>query len=136
MRDLQKLWRGVPAVNMSKPVNERRFTLRAILMWTINDFPAYGLFSGQEVHGYKACPLCGPETCAEHARLLGKMIFLGSRRFLPENHRFRRARTSFNQHPEWQCLHEDLLEKKSSNRVHRDPSFLQMEVLKILMRIP
>ena len=46
-RDLMKLWNGVPAVNMSKPVNERRFTLQAILMWTINDFPTYGLLSGQ-----------------------------------------------------------------------------------------
>jgi len=102
IEDLLKLWEGVPAVNMSKPVNERRFTLRAILMWTVNDFPAYGLLSGQQVHGYKACPLCGPETCAEHARLLRKMIFLGGRRYLPEDHRFRRARAAFNLNQEWQ----------------------------------
>lgn len=101
VRDLMKLWNGVPAMNMSKLENERRFILRAILMWTINDFPAYSFFSGQQVHRYKACPLCGPETCAEHARLLGKMIFLGARRYLPGDHRFRRARTTFNMNEEW-----------------------------------
>ena len=101
VRDLQRLWTGVPAVNMAKPETERRFTLRAILMWTINDFPAYGLLSGQQVHEYKACPLCSPETCAEHSRLLGKMIFLGARRYLPEDHRYRRARAAFDMNEEW-----------------------------------
>ena len=102
VRDLQELWRAVPVVNMSKPEGERRFTLRAILMWTVNDFPAYGLLSRQQVHGYKACPLCGPETCAEHARFLHKMLYLGARRFLDANHPFWRARSAFNNHQEWQ----------------------------------
>ena len=30
------------------------------------------------------------------------MIYLGGRRYLPENHRFRRARASFNNQQEWQ----------------------------------
>ena len=96
VRDLLKLWEGVPAVDMSKSVGERSFTLRTLLMWTVNDFPTYGLLSGQQVHGYKGCPLCGPKTCAEHASLLQKMIFLGGRRYLPAAHRFRRERASFN----------------------------------------
>ena len=106
VRDLLELWRGVPAVNMSKPEGERQFILRAMLIWTVNDFPAYGLLSGQQVHGYKACPLCGPDTCAEHARLLHKMVYLGARRFLDANHPFRRARAAFNNHPEWQLAPE------------------------------
>ena len=52
------------------------------------------------MHGYKGCPLCGPETCAEHARLLHKMVYLGARRFLDAEHTFRRARAAFNNHPE------------------------------------
>ena len=102
IRDLLELWDGVPTVNISKPKGERRFTLRAMLMWTVNDFPAYGLLAGQQVHGYRGCPVCGPETCSEYAMLLGKMIYLGGRRYLPENHRFRRARAQFNNHQEWQ----------------------------------
>ena len=102
VRDLLRLWHGVPAIDMSKPNGSRHFTLRAMLIWTVNDFPAYGLLSGQQVRGYKGCPLCGLETCAEHAQLLNKMIYLGGRRFLPADHRFRRARASFNNHQEWQ----------------------------------
>jgi hypothetical protein len=100
VRDLQKLWVGVPAINMAMPEGNRRFTLRAMLIWTINDFPAYGLLSGQQVSGYKGCPLCGPETCAEHAPLLSKMIFLGGRRYLHIDHRYRRALAAFNNLPE------------------------------------
>lgn len=101
VRDLLRLWHGVPAINMAKPEGSRRFTLRAMLIWTVNDFPAYGLLAGQQTHGYKGCPLCGPETCAEHAPLLSKMIYLGGRRFLPADHRFRRAKAAFNNHQEW-----------------------------------
>ena len=50
--------------------------------------------------GYKGCPLCGPETCDEHAQLLSKMIFLGGRRFLGMHHRFRRSLAAFNNHLE------------------------------------
>jgi len=106
--DLLKLWEGFPAVNMSKPERERKFTLRALLMWTVNDFPAYGLLSGQQVHRYEGCPLCGLETFSEYAMLLGKTIYLGGRRYLPENHRFRRARASFNNQQEWQLPPERL----------------------------
>ena len=88
VNDLPELWKGVPAIDMSKPIGERAFTLGALLLWTVNDFLAYGLLSGQQVHGYKGCPLCGPDTCAEYAALLGKMIYLGSRRYLPEDHHF------------------------------------------------
>ena len=102
VRDLQELWDGILAVDMSKPMGERRFILIALLMWIVNDFPAYGLLSGQQVHGYKGCPLCGPETCSEYARLLGKMIFLRGRRYLHANHRFHRSRAAFNNEVELQ----------------------------------
>ena len=106
VRDLLKLWRGMLAIDMSKPQGHRRFTLRAMLIWTVNDFPAYGLLSRQQVHGYKGCPLCGPETFSEYARLLQKMVYLGARRFLPADHAFRRARATFNNHQEWQSCPE------------------------------
>ena len=94
--DLLQLWYGVPCLNMSKPVGERAFTLKAILMWIVSDYPALGLLAGQSVKGYMAWQACGPGTCAEHSRQLNKMVYLGSRRFLPAAHRFRRARASFN----------------------------------------
>ena len=38
------------------------FTLKAVLLWTINDFPAYGNFSGCSVKGYMAYPICVENT--------------------------------------------------------------------------
>uniref|UniRef100_A0A9I9ELI6 Uncharacterized protein n=1 Tax=Cucumis melo TaxID=3656 RepID=A0A9I9ELI6_CUCME len=40
-------------------LSECLFNLRSVLLWTINDFPAYGNLSGCCVKGYKACPICG-----------------------------------------------------------------------------
>ena len=100
VRELLELWDGVPALNMSKPVGERRFTLRAMLLWTVHDFPALGLIAGQVVKGYVACPVCGAGTCAHYSQALKKMIYLGNRRFLPEGHRFRRARAAFDNNQE------------------------------------
>ena len=45
VNDLLELWEGVPTIDMSKPIGERAFTLRALLLWSVDDFPAYGLLS-------------------------------------------------------------------------------------------
>lgn len=37
--DMKKLWSGVMTYNISR---KRNFMMRAVLMWTINDFPIYG----------------------------------------------------------------------------------------------
>ena len=34
------------------------FQMRAVLIWTINDFPAYGMLSGWSTSGQLACPVC------------------------------------------------------------------------------
>lgn len=60
VHELKKLWKGVLAVDMSEPPGRtRKFKMRGILMWTINDFPAYTLISGQAGKGYAGCPVCG-----------------------------------------------------------------------------
>ncbi|XP_010480840.1 PREDICTED: uncharacterized protein LOC104759628 [Camelina sativa] len=38
------------------------FTLRAMLLWTIQDFPAYGNLAGCKVKGIMGCPVCGKHT--------------------------------------------------------------------------
>ncbi|KAI5312912.1 hypothetical protein L3X38_042086 [Prunus dulcis] len=58
--DLKSLWVGIRGVYDAH--NGEYFTLRAALMWTINDFPAYRNLSGCVVKGYKACPICGDDT--------------------------------------------------------------------------
>jgi hypothetical protein len=96
VRDLLRLWEGVPALDTAVRGVTRRFTLRAILLWTVNDFPAYGLIGGQQTKGYKGCPVCASGTCADHSRVLSKMVYLGNRRWLPQGHRFRRAHAAFD----------------------------------------
>ncbi|CAL9002533.1 unnamed protein product [Prunus brigantina] len=61
--DLALLWDGVDGVYDA--FRQESFTLRAILLWTINDFPTYGNLSGCTTKGYYACPICGDKTYAE-----------------------------------------------------------------------
>jgi hypothetical protein len=96
IRDMLKLWDGVPAFDMSKAVGRRNFVLRSILLWTIHDFPAFGLVSGQQVKGYRGCPICMEDIDAEHVGCLHKMIYMGHIRYLHEGHHWHFARRAFN----------------------------------------
>ena len=41
--DMKKLWSGVMTYDVSRKQN---FMIRVVLMWTINNFPAYRMLSG------------------------------------------------------------------------------------------
>lgn len=63
------------------------FTLRAMLLWGIHDFPAFGNLSGCTTHGYEACPACATKTASE--RIIGKNVYTKYKRFLKDGHPFR-----------------------------------------------
>ena len=88
IEELHDLWtNGAPVYDShSKEI----FTMRAVLLWTINDFPAYGYLSGWSTSGYKACPTCNDDTLS--VRLREKIGFIGHRRLLPGDHPWRRSR--------------------------------------------
>jgi hypothetical protein len=65
-------------------------------MWTVNDFPAYGLISGQVTKGYRACPICGPNVVTPRSKALKKNVYLGHRWYLPMTHQWRRQKTTFD----------------------------------------
>jgi hypothetical protein len=99
--ELLQLWEGVDTQDFGKPAGERSFSLRGLLMWTISDFPAYGLISGLCTKGYKACCVCGPETVARSTKVGAinddwtakgsKIVYGGRRRWLrSRNHPYRR----------------------------------------------
>ncbi|KAL9390464.1 hypothetical protein Peur_019069 [Populus x canadensis] len=70
---------------------KQNFVMRAALMWTINDFPAYGMVSGWSTHGKLACPYCMENNKAFTLTNGGKASFFDChRRFLPHNHRYRK----------------------------------------------
>ncbi|XP_031742172.1 uncharacterized protein LOC116404095 [Cucumis sativus] len=94
IEDLKLLWES--GVECYDAYREEPFNLRSILLWTINDFPAYGNLSGCCVKGYKACPICGDNTNSIRLKYGKKMAYLGHRRFLARNHPYRRQKKSFN----------------------------------------
>ncbi|XP_075504530.1 uncharacterized protein LOC142541970 [Primulina tabacum] len=79
VEDLQRLWDGVDGVYDA--YRRQFFTLKAVLLWTINDFPAY---------------VCKEDTCAKHLENGKKMSFVGHRRFLPRFHPYRRQMKAFD----------------------------------------
>ncbi|KAF5796781.1 hypothetical protein HanXRQr2_Chr08g0355831 [Helianthus annuus] len=96
--DLKLLWEtGVKTFDAYK---KEYFNLRAILLWTINDFPAYGNLSGCVTKGYYACPICSENTCSQWLPKSKKVCFLGHRRFLPLEHPFHKRKKDFNNQQE------------------------------------
>jgi len=65
------------------------FKLKAALMWTINDFPAYANLSGWTNKGYYACPSCAQSTHSLYLPCGRKICYMGHRRWLPDDHPFR-----------------------------------------------
>nr|XP_033517647.1 uncharacterized protein LOC104118015 [Nicotiana tomentosiformis] len=92
--ELKLLWHeGVETYDISTKQN---FKLQAALMWTINDFSAYGMFSGWSTAGKLACPTCMEDTKEFTLKHGGKSTWFDChRRFLPRDHEFRRNTSAF-----------------------------------------
>ena len=92
--ELQKLWsHGVLTYDISTKQN---FMMRACLIWTINDFPAYGMLSGWSTHGRLSCPYFMEETNTFWLKFGKKHSWFDfHRRFLPSDNSFRRSKRSF-----------------------------------------
>ena len=98
LEELHILWtQGVATRDLANYRGIGTFNMRAILMWTIHDFPAYGLVAECVTKGYIACPCCGPETQFRRSATLSKNVYgnFQYRRYLPWAHPWRRLR-SFN----------------------------------------
>nr|GEW49263.1 hypothetical protein [Tanacetum cinerariifolium] len=66
--DLKDLW-AKPGVETIDVATGLKFNMRAMVLWTINDFPAQSSLSGWSGQGYKACPTCNEDTPS--VRVLG-----------------------------------------------------------------
>ncbi|KAI5350405.1 hypothetical protein L3X38_003296 [Prunus dulcis] len=97
--DLKSLWDGIRGVYDAH--RGEYFTLRCVLLWIVNDFPAYGNLSGCVVKGYKACPICGDDTPSHRLKNGHKICYIGHRKWLPINHPYRRQSAAFNGKPEY-----------------------------------
>jgi hypothetical protein len=70
---LKKLW--LDGVNTYDIYRKENFQLRAALMWTISDFPAYGMLSGWSTHGKLSRPYCMEHSKAFRLKHEGKITF-------------------------------------------------------------
>ncbi|XP_019244414.1 PREDICTED: uncharacterized protein LOC109224282 [Nicotiana attenuata] len=91
IEELKELWDGVETYDAYSKSN---FKMRAAIMWTINDFPAYGNLSGWSTKGKLACPCCHKDT--KSVSLRNKLCYMSHRRFLPIDHPWRRNRRKFD----------------------------------------
>ncbi|XP_074356030.1 uncharacterized protein LOC141695703 [Apium graveolens] len=92
--DLKKLWEGGEP-NVYDAFTKTFFTLRATLLWTINDFLAYDNLFGCVNKGYLGCPVCGNDTVANYLPYSRKICYQGHRRYLPRHHPYRK-KAAFN----------------------------------------
>ncbi|KAG7548108.1 Transposon En/Spm-like [Arabidopsis suecica] len=94
IEELKELWHnGVEAYDVSCDQN---FILKAVLLWTISDFPAYGMLSGWTTHGRISCPICMEDTKSFWLPGGRKTCWFDChRRFLPLNHPLRKDKKHF-----------------------------------------
>ena len=77
-------------------IQDQYFKLKAILLWTINDFPAYDNLCGCMIKGYHACPIYGKNTSSVYLLKGRKMAYVGHRKFLPHHHPYKKQKKVFN----------------------------------------
>ncbi|CAL9216442.1 unnamed protein product [Arabidopsis halleri] len=94
IEELKELWStGVDAYDVSLNQN---FNLKAVLLWTISDFPAYSMLSGWTTHGKLSCPICMDSTKSFYLPNGRKTCWFDChRRFLPHGHPLRRNKKDF-----------------------------------------
>ncbi|GJW70182.1 hypothetical protein Tco_0127099 [Tanacetum coccineum] len=84
--DLKVLWalKGVETIDVA---TGQKFNMRAMVLWTINDFPARSSLFGWSGQGYLACPTCNKDTPSVY--VLGKTAYVGHIRFLKNPYKLR-----------------------------------------------
>ena len=125
--ELQQLWSrgGVITRDARSLLGMQQFKLRAVLMWTLHDFPAYGLISGLTTKGFKACPVCGPHTVSRRSNVLRKNVYCPChRRYLHEEHYFRAADAAFDNQSEHETEEEPLSGNQTIRRGSESEAYI------------
>jgi len=104
--DLKELWNE--GVSTYDALTKEIFQLRAALLWTINDFPAYANLSGWSTKGKLACPICNKDTDFRRLKHGHKTCYMGHRRWLPQGHVWRIRKELFDGTEEHRLEPEEL----------------------------
>ncbi|XP_048605522.1 uncharacterized protein LOC106359340 [Brassica napus] len=92
--DLKDLW--AEGIEVYDSFAKENFNLRALLLWSISDYPALGTLSGCKVKGKQACNVCGKDTPARWLKFSRKFVYMSNRRRLPPGHRYRYKKAWFD----------------------------------------
>ncbi|GJZ34057.1 putative transposon, En/Spm-like protein [Tanacetum coccineum] len=97
--DLHTLFKtGVDTYDVSTKDN---FNLRAIVLWTINDYPTLGTLHGCPYSEFKGYVVCGKDTNCVRLSASSKQSYVGHIRYLPYNHPSRKQKKAFNRQQEF-----------------------------------
>ncbi|KAL0309090.1 UNVERIFIED_CONTAM: hypothetical protein Sradi_5851300 [Sesamum radiatum] len=92
--ELLQLWHV--GVQTHDYATNQAFMMRAALMWTVNDLPAYGMAFGWSTAGIMGCPICMDDTSAFYLQHGRKACYFDCHRwFLPQDHPYRRNKKAF-----------------------------------------
>jgi hypothetical protein len=104
--DLHELWNeGVTTYDSS---TKETFQLYSALLWTINDFPAYGNLSGYSTKGKQACPICNKDTNFYRLKYGFKECYMCHRRWLPLDHEWHQKKELFDSTEEHRLAPEEI----------------------------
>jgi hypothetical protein len=93
MKELKKLWQRVDTYDNHLKC---RFNLRAIYLWSIHDYLAYGKFVGRYIHGRLNYLVCMDDSAAFRLQHSRKVSFFDChQRFLPLSHGFMGGKEPF-----------------------------------------
>nr|GEY39898.1 hypothetical protein [Tanacetum cinerariifolium] len=86
IEDLKVLWdrKGVETIDVA---SGQKFNMRAMVLWTINDFLTRISLFGWSGQGYNVCRTCNKDTPSVH--VLSKVAYVGHKRFLKKPHKWR-----------------------------------------------
>ncbi|XP_010412528.1 PREDICTED: uncharacterized protein LOC104698838 [Camelina sativa] len=88
--DLKDLWEE--GIEVYDAYLKEKFTLKAILLWSISDYPALETLSGCKVKGKQACNVYGKDTPHRWLKFNRKYVYLGNRKRLSPGHPYRRRK--------------------------------------------
>ena len=91
LEELRLIWSTRTLIqDASKLYKESFHYLKAVLMFRIHDYPAYGIVVGRVTKGYKGCVCCRPNNICRRSKFLAKNVWDNQHcRWLPISHPLR-----------------------------------------------
>ncbi|XP_013646143.2 uncharacterized protein LOC106350852 [Brassica napus] len=94
IEDLHDLW--TEGMEVYDSFKKESFTLRAMLMWSITDYPGLGTLAGCKVKGKQACNVCGKGTPHRWLKFSRKHVYMENWKRLRPSHPYRRRKGWFD----------------------------------------